>query len=347
MKRARLIAVGVILALVLSLAAACAGEVGPAPEAPMEAVQWDSMIYMAGITTFHDIEQQKAFDRIKARTGGLLDIRVVPQGGLPIKAEDWLRAVSTGELGMAQAGDYHTGDFPILGLYNVPYVFTTLMEKSLIWGATVPIMRREMAKDDIEILAYRSSFTMAAAFNQPVDIMDLKGLKVRAYALPNAKQIEAMGGTPVTIAWNEVYSALEKGVANGMLTGLDSMYNAKMYEVAPYFYNTGPLHQIWWLAVKKSVWDSFPKSVHDIVYQELEQWTRLTKVYTMSEIGSYAAKLEAVTGNPVQEVPPAYFELMNSNVTIPFLREEMEKVGEPLASEFVGAMEAVLGRSLR
>jgi len=348
MKRARLIAVGVGLALVLSLAGACAGEVGPAPEAPMEAVQWDCMIYMAGITTFHDIEQQKAFDRIKARTGGLLDIRTVPQGALPLKAEEWLRAVSEGKLGMTQAGGgYHSGDWPFLGLVDVPFVYSTKLEKRKVYEAVLPIYQRELGKDDIYVLSYRPSFTMAASFSQPVDIMDLKGLKVRAYNRPNAKQLEAMGGVPVTIAWNEVYSAIEKGVANGMLTGLDSMYSAKMYEVAPYYYNTGPLHGIWFLAVKKSVWDSFPKSVQNIVYEELSAWQGQGLIYTMQEMEHIGVLVEEVTGNPMQTVPQAYYDLMTEEVTKPFLKEEMEKTGEPLASEVVGAIEAALGRSLR
>ena len=42
-----------------------------------------------------------------------------------------------------------------------------------------------------------------------------------------------------------------------------------------------------------------------------------------------------------------FFELMAEKVTKPQMEEELEKVGEPLATEIVGAIERALGRSVR
>jgi len=347
MKRARLIAVGVGLALVLSLAAACAGPSGPAPEAPMEAVQWDCMIYMAGITTFHDIEKQKAFDRIKARTGGLLDIREVPQGGLPIKAEDWAKAVGKGELGMSEmSGGYHSGTFPLLGIIDVPYLYSTKLEKRQVYEAVRPILQRELNKENIQVLFYRPAFTVALATTIPVDPMDMKGAKIRSYSLANAKQIEAMGGVAVPIAWSEAYSALEKGVAEGILTGLDSSYSAKFYEICKYYYATGPLHGIWFLGCTKDQWDSFPKDVQAIVYEELSQWSGLGIAYSEEEMGNTMRLVEA-EGVTVGYPGPEFFDMMTTKVVKPFMAEEIAKTGEPLATEVVTAIEAALGHSIR
>ena len=346
MKLARLIAVGVILALVLSLAAACAGPGGPAPEEAMEPVQWDCMIYMAGITTFHDIEKQKAFDRIKARTGGLLDIREVPQGGLPIKAEDWAKAVGRGELGMTEmSGGYHSGTFPMTGIYDVPYLYSSLLEKRQVYEAARPILQRELAKENIEVLFYRPAFTQALVCTKPVDPMDLNGTKIRSYSKANAAQIEAMGGVPTPIAWSEAYSALEKGVADGVLTGLDSCYSAKFYEVAKYWYATGPIHGVWWLACTKDQWDSFPKEVQNIVYQELSQWSGLGIAYSAQEMEN-TWKLVEAEGVTVEYPGPEFFDMMTQKVTKPFMKDELEKTGEPLATEVVSAIEAALGHSV-
>jgi len=64
----------------------------------MEPQKWNCLTFEASIET--DIEQiwVKAMDRIKERTNGLLDIRYLSSGALAIKPEDWLRAVSGGEL---------------------------------------------------------------------------------------------------------------------------------------------------------------------------------------------------------------------------------------------------------
>lgn len=347
MKLARLIAIGVILALVLSLAAACAGPGGPAPEEAMEPVQWDCMIYMAGITTFHDIEKQKAFDRIKERTGGLLDIREVPQGGLPIKAEDWAKAVGRGELGMTEmSAGYHSGSFPFIGPYDVPYLYSTKLEKRQVYEAVRPILQRELAKENIQVLFYRPAFTQALVTTKPVDPSDMGGTKIRSYSKANATQIEAMGGVAVPVAWSETYSALEKGVAEGVITGLDSCYSAKFYEICKYWYATGPLHGVWWLACTKDQWDSFPKDVQNIVYEELSQWCGLGIAYSEEEMANTWQLVEA-EGCTVEFPGPEFFDMMTQKVTKPFMKEEMEKIGEPLATEVVSAIEAALGRSVR
>ena len=74
------------------------------------------MIVRGNLNAFDDAEQQKAFNRVKERTGGLLDVQSIFAGSLPIKSNDWLRAVSAGDLDMAMlVGDYHAADFPLLG----------------------------------------------------------------------------------------------------------------------------------------------------------------------------------------------------------------------------------------
>jgi len=319
----------------------------PAPEEVMKPQQWDCMIYMAGITTFHDIEKQKAFDRIKERTGGLLDIRSVPQGGLPIKSEDWLRAIGTGELAMCEAsGGYHSGDFPMLGIVDVPYIYSTKLQKRMVYEACRPIFQRELHKEGVHMLGYRPAFTLALATTKPVDVMDLKGTKIRSYSLGSAKTIEAMGGTPVPIAWAEVYSGLEKGVADGVISGADSLFSAKMYEVAPYFYNTGPLHGHWWLAVSLELWESLPKDVQNIVNEELTAWQGLSLIYSQMEIPGIFDNIEAETGIPAGQPTQAFFDMMIEKVTKPFMVEELEKTGEPLATEIITAMEEALGKKL-
>jgi len=319
----------------------------PASKEVMKAQQWDCIIYWTSVTSFHDVEKQKAFDRIKERTGGLLDIRSVGMGGLPIKAEDLLRAVATGELAMCEAsGGYHSGDYPMLGIIDVPYIYTNKLEKRMVYEACRPIWQREFHKEGIHMLSYRPGFTLALATNKPVDVMDLKGTKIRSYSLGSAKIIEAMGGTAVPIAWAEVYSALEKGVADGLITGADAILSTKICDVAPYSYATGPLHGSLFITVNLELWESLPKDVQNIVHEELSQWVGLDLIWSEKEIPRVFDLIEEETG--IATVWPAqeFFDTMTEKVAKPFMVEELEKVGEPLATEILTAIEQALGRSL-
>lgn len=346
MRRKGLLIVCLAAVLVLSLVAACAPAAGPAPEAPMKPQKWDCMMYMAGLTTFTDIQLQAAFGRIKERTNGLLDIRLVPHGGLPIKSEEWLRAVSAGELEMTEAsGEYHSGDYPFLAILDIPFLFTNKLEKRMIWEAARPIVQREMNKVNVQVLAYHAIDNQCFCANKPVDVMDLKGLKVRSYSAMTANMITAMKGVPVPVAWPEVYGALEKGVADALLTGASAIYEAKLHEVAPYSYDIGLLNGIWYIAVNKDLWDALPCSVKEIVFEELAQYQGLSIIYNQMEMGRTFDKMLAAGGKGHEKAPPEFFDLMWEEVSKVMMEEEVAKSGA-VGEEILAAIEQALGRKL-
>lgn len=337
------------LVLALPLVVACAGPgAGPAPEQAMEPQQWDLTIDSSAIDHFSDIQLQKAFAIVKERTNGLLDVRIIPHGQLPYKGEEWLRLVSSGKLAMTLAsGGYHAGDYPIWGVIDVPYTFTNMVEKRMVWDAVRPIFRREMEKENIHILNYDPRFTQSFNTSKPVDVMDLKGMKIRSYSKAIAMIIEAMGGTAVPIAWPEVYTALERGVADGLLTGADGIYLTKMFEVAPYSYDVGLIHGIWVVTVNKELWDALPKSVQNIVYEELEAFQGLSLVWADAEMKNIYDLMLADGGKGHEKITdPAFFDMMLEKVTKPLMAEELAKTGA-VGEEIVSAMEQALGKTLR
>jgi TRAP-type C4-dicarboxylate transport system substrate-binding protein len=243
-------------------------------------------------------------------------------------------------------GSYHAGDYPILGLIDVPYLFTNELEKYQVWEAVRPIIQREFLKEDIVILSYFPRFLQAFNTDEAVDLMDLKGKKIRSYAAHIGMIIEAMGGTAVPVAWPEVYTALERGVANGLLTGADAIYANKFYEVVPYTYDVGLLHGIWLVSVNKGLWDQVPGDIKDIVYQELGAWQGLSiNIQAIEEKKIFDLMLEA-GAKGFESAPPEFYDLMREEVTTPMLADLLEKTG-PVGEELVTAIEQALGKTLR
>ena len=352
---------GMALVFIASLVACAAPEPAPAPapattpastlvpEDTMQPQKWDCMMYMAGLTTYNDIQLQGAFDRIKERTDGLLDIRLTPHGALPIKESEWGRAVAKGELEMCQfSGEYNAGDYPILGVLDVPFLYTNKLEKRLVWETARPILQAYFEEEGIHCLSYIPQSGQSFCANQPVDLMNLNGLKVRSYSVMTAKMIEAMGGVPVPIAWPEAYTALERGVADALLTGTEAIYNAKIHEVVPYSYDVGLLNGVYTLAVNKELWDMLPKDVLIIVYEELAQFEGLSALYQERNMAKvFDLMLDDVAPDGGHEVaPPEYIELVRREVSIPLMREEVEKAG-PLGETLVSTLEKALGRELQ
>ncbi len=68
--------------------------------------------------------------------------------------------------------------------------------------------------------------------NEPITALDdLKGMKVRSYTASMSTLLESLGATPVTLAFPEVYPALQRGVASCGITSPTSANTGKWPEV--------------------------------------------------------------------------------------------------------------------
>jgi TRAP-type C4-dicarboxylate transport system substrate-binding protein len=68
--------------------------------------------------------------------------------------------------------------------------------------------------------------------NQPISTLDdLEGLKVRSFTASMSTLLERLGATPVTLAFPEVYPALQRGVASCGITSATSANTGKWPEV--------------------------------------------------------------------------------------------------------------------
>lgn len=302
---------------------------------------------MPSMTAYYDVECQAAFDRIKERSDGFLSVKVVPNGVLPIKPADWIRAVKDGDLQMSYiGGDYHAADYPMWGVINVPYLYANKYEKRLAWDAARPILQREMHKEGVHILKYRPCANQSLNISKQKDIFDLEGLKIRSYSKPISRIIETLGGTPVSMASSEVATALERGTIDGVLTTASAILQLGWTKPLPYTYDIHLPLGIWAICVNDELWHSLPCEVQNIVHEELDQWEAQIAMY--AQIVDMPGVFEdmAAAGGIVEVAPPELVDLMHEKVTKPSLAEEVEKAGA-VGEEILSALEAALGRTLR
>jgi len=321
----------------------------PTAEPTMKQQNWNYLMYMGTVSTFEDVEMQVTFDRIEARTNGLLNMTVMPAGSLPIKPADKLRAVSQGELEMCLAhSGLHSGDFPFMQITALPAMSRSPVEMAAIAADTFSILQQEMHKNNIHLLIYRTPPAYGLFTNKPIpSLRDLGGMKIRAYSRDNAMYVEAHGATAVTIDWSEAYTALQQGVAEGLATGISSVNSAKMYEVAPYGYDLGYAPVTLWPAVNLDLWNSLPQSVKDIVNEEMHAHElKLWAHYPFDKSDAVAAmkatgRLESWSG--LEDIPEGYFEQIYDRCTKTLLNEALEKAG-PVGLDILAVIENAVGR---
>ena len=333
--------VGLMLTLILF-------SIVSAAEAQAKPQKWSFMILRSNLSSFDDIQLNNAFERIKKRTNGALDIQIVFSGSLPIKSDEWLRAVGNGDLeGCVVVGHYHSGDMPILGILDTPFVFRSQLEKAQAAAAGWPILQSEANKRGVELIAYIPSVEAGFWTTEPIaNILDLGGRKIRAQAKLYVNMIKVMNGVPVPVEWGETYPALQRGLVKGIFTGYDSFTSAKLMEVAPYAHRIN-LHAAFYFAgVNKALWDKLSPDMRLIVLDEIARAMVVVQANMPNVIENEIRKQKEGGLKSYEPEPPAQWgEVMAEKVTKPLLAEEMAKCGD-VGQQLVTVIEKALGRKL-
>ncbi|MEA3508634.1 MAG: TRAP transporter substrate-binding protein DctP [Synergistota bacterium] len=214
--------------------------VGFAPAPAMSAekpIVWRNAIMCAGTEdAFNWVALSEA---VKEATDGRLVIELYLPGEHPYGAADSLKAIRDNEFQITGlTGGYVTGVDPRLGVLDLPMllpcgdyetflkvhdVFDGYLEKVLgeDWNSTVLIHHNWG----------NMQFFMKEGFIEDWD--SLKGKKVRVWSAEIGDLVKLLNGTPVNIAWGEVYTSLATGLVDGLTTDFFSAYSTKLTELAP------------------------------------------------------------------------------------------------------------------
>lgn len=313
----------------------------------MEPQKWSYLTHRSNITAFNDAITQAAFDDIKERTNGLLDIQTVVLGELPIQSQDFLRAARDGDIDMFLLTDHQAPDFPPVRIMYIPWLAENQLEKALIFEACHPILERELNNSNLHLLAYQPFGQVGMWTTQPIDMMDVKGIPVRSVSAGYAAMTEAIGGVPVHVEWAETYTALQRGLVKAVICGFDSCTSAKFVEVAPYGYNIHMSHPIYSINVNMDRWQSLPPEFQLIVMEELQDAMMAIQAQVPQALEAEVAMQRSQGLKEYQhEAPDGWFELMSEGVVKPLLAKELQSMGA-LGDEIATAIEAALGRSIR
>ena len=63
---------------------------------------------------------------------------------------------------------------------------------------------------------------------------DMKGMKVRVFSEGQAEAVKAFGGSPVNLAFADIYSGMQYGTIDAAILGFQGVSSQRMYEVAKY-----------------------------------------------------------------------------------------------------------------
>ena len=192
---------------------------------------------------FHTINVRQFAEDVKKASGGQIDINVHSNGSL-IKHPDMLRAVSTGQVPIAE---FLLGQFgneeAVFNADNVPFLAAGYDAAWKLYQAQKPILTKKLEGRNL-VLLYSVAWPGQGLYskNPLKSVDDFKGTKFRTYSAYTARLAELLGASPTVIQVPEVPQAFATGTISAMITSSATGTSTKAWEFVKNYYTTNAMH---------------------------------------------------------------------------------------------------------
>lgn len=246
------------------------------PTAPEKVFEWKLLMAARGSWDTDCVPQFAS--ELEAVTGGSLKIEIFWPGEHPYTQADTLQALRDKAFEIVCVPNYHVSAVePGLGVLDLPM---------LIPGGNLALVREIYAdfregyfKDIWTEWGGHELFSIFWGGQQTYlkpglgfieDWDSLKGIRVRAPGPEMSDVLALLNATPVAIAWAEVYTALQTGLADGLVTSYGAASRTKLTEEAKdvtlSFYNFATVP---W-CVHDDAWAELPPELQDTIISYVE-----------------------------------------------------------------------------
>src|SRR5947207_579987 len=192
---------------------------------------------------FHTRNVRQFVEDVKKATEGKLDINVHSNGSL-IKHPDILRAVSTGQVNIAEFLLSQVGnEDPVFEADNIPFVAAGYDAAWKFYQAQKPYLDKHLASRGLKLL-YSVAWPGQGIYSkEPLkSVADLKGTKFRTYSPMTARLAELLGASPTVVQVPEVPQMFATGAIQAMITSSATGTSTKAWEFVKNYYNTSAFH---------------------------------------------------------------------------------------------------------
>ncbi len=285
---------------------------------------------------------------VEAGTNGSVTVQTFPNGQLGQDAEV-LQQVRAGVIasGVHSVGGF-ASTYPMIGILDMPFAFPNI---SVTYEVLDGPFGQKLAGDieqktGLKVLGFGDSGGFFAFTNSQRLIKspeDMKGLRIRTMGLEtHKKMVGAMGGQPTAIAWAEVYTALQTGVADGQMNPVPIIAFAKFNEVQKYLTLSGHLFAPYVWVVNRQFWDGLTPEEKNVVQyaarSAIVAGRGISRVIEASDRGLPALAKSMQVYTPTAEEKAAF-----RKATQPAVREHIVKAfgakGEEMLNDFLAAID--------
>ena len=208
----------------------------------------------------------KLSDDLYDATNGRYSLELFPDSSLGDQAQT-LNSVTKGQLDIAIVSnsviEAYSSEF---ALFSTPYLFDSYKQLENTAKSNSPSLQSLYATTEASGFYVLGSYCTGARNlytrdGPVVSSTDFSGMKIRvSNSESSLEMIRNMGGTPVTLAMGEVYTAIGMKVIDGADLPLMSYFDLVQYEPAPYYNYTEQQYILDHLVISKQVFNKMSRT---------------------------------------------------------------------------------------
>ncbi len=230
-------------------------------------------------TSYHKSFTEWA-NKVNEYTDGKVTIQVYANGELAGE-RDSIEMLQLGTLDTCGVSSAPAGNFvKEFGILDAPFLYETDAQAyNASTGSLGKYLYDKSAAQGLHLLGifcigYRNMIS-----SKPIKTLDdFKGVKVRLMENDlHVATFEALGALTTTMAYSEVYTALQQKTIDAAENTNQNLYTQKYYEVCPYVALTGHFYCMKPVFFSQKVWDTLPAQYQEAIQKAfddilLEQW---------------------------------------------------------------------------
>jgi C4-dicarboxylate-binding protein DctP len=252
-----------------------------------------------GALKFKELAEQK--------TGGRVKVDVYPNSSL-YKDREEMEALQIGSVHMLAPSVSKFGPLGVrqFEVFDLPYMFPDKATLYAVMDGPVGqgLLKMLEAKGIVGLAYWDNGYKQMSA-NKPLRSVDsFSGLKMRIQSSKVLEgQMKQLGAMPQSMAFSEVYTALQQGVVDGTENPWSNMYTQKMHEVQKHATVSDHGIVAYAVIVNKKWWDGLPPDIHKALEAAMAEATKYERDIAQKENDDAFEKIKAAKTTEIYNLP--------------------------------------------
>lgn len=269
-------------------------------------------------------------------TKGKVKVEVYANSTL-YKDKEEMEALQVGAVQMlapslAKFGPLGVKEFEV---FDLPFIFDGYADLHAVTeGKVGQGLLGKLEPRGIKGLAFWDNGFKSFSLNSPVKSpADLKGKKLRIQSSKVLEeQMRTLGALPQSMAFSEVYQALQTGVVDGTENPVSNFYTQKMHEVQKHMTQTDHGYLGYAVIVNKKFWDGLPADVRGQLEEAMRQSTKYANSIA-KEKNDADLKSVIASGKTAVYVPTPAERLAFKKALVPVHKAMESRIGADIIKE--------------